>query len=126
VYALDDWELTIGSFGGSITVADGFAGTDAYQVYTSEPPEAWTVLDLEFVLSRSDTTVFDSDALPLTPPDPLVFESSFSIAALAEDGNFLSAVGGEVTSITVSAPGALIVLGMPGVERVRRRRRRAA
>ena len=130
-YALGNWELTLGiltvsSSGDEIVVFDDHMGIfDGYQV-TGEtlPPAGWALFSPVFSLIAFDLSIIGSDALPLTPPNPADFGTRpFALFGLTDDNDVLS-VHGDVKSIEiVPAPGALALLGLPGLTGMRRRRR---
>ena len=129
VYALGEWELTMGtltvsSTGDRIAISDDYGGFwDGYEVNSSlVPPAGWGLFQSTFALGTTDTSIIGSDALPLTPPNPADFEMrTFALAGITDDGRYLE-VHGDVKSI-VPAPSALALLGLAGLTGMRRQRR---
>ncbi len=131
IYALGDWELTLGTLtvssnGDEIVVFDDHMGSfDAYQVTgETSPPAGWALFGPTFSLITFDLSIIGSDALPLTPPNPADFGTrTFALFGFTDDNDVLS-VDGDVRSIEiVPAPSALALLGLAGLTGMRRRRR---
>ena len=115
-------------FDGRITVNnDDPFGRDEYRVeagqlgdchgITGPNVSGWQLCGFEVQLDDKDALVFDSDALPLSPPNVEQFESGFFVLTFrnAEEHVFRRFIQGSITSISLFAvpePGTLALLGV--------------
>ena len=130
IYAIGDWELTLGTLTvtGTETRHDvqHNVGGDAYFITAHDPPPpvGWSFFFPTVIMGVSGGGVFDSDALPAMPPNPLDFNSiHFQVEGGTESGDLLNLVGDVKTISVVPAPGVLPLLGLAGLMGTRRRRR---
>lgn len=146
-YAYDGFTFSIDSYTGSssvgqIQVSDDVASGafDFYRVQNLRVPGgiladaigAWTPIELSLQLTDSTATAFDTDALPLNPPDMADFPDfrgfRLSFAENPDAGPVVS-LRGTITSLSFShvpepSTGWLLAAGLAGLV-ARRRHRRA-
>lgn len=94
-----------------ITIWNNVTGEDLYRVGSAQPffsaGRQWIIM--AFFLQDLTATAFNSDALPLTPPDLAEFEYDMSLAII-EDGHS-AAISGTLTSL-VPEPSTLMTVGL--------------
>ena len=107
------------------------AGTDLYTVLGQQgiPGGLEDSLSIQLFLEDPTGTAFDSDALPLAPPDL----SNFALRSFLLDGvrtaggtTFQFQIQGSLTALAVPEPstGLLLAIGLVGLSLVRHRRQR--
>jgi hypothetical protein len=121
-----DYTVTQG-LDNDIAIADGLPGNDVYQVFLTDPT-APTVAGLNLgaiFLGLADTTstVFTSDALPLTPPSLSAFDLDSSGTLYLDSPN--QAMHFQLTSFTIvpePSTFVIIAIGLLGMGYCRRKR----
>ncbi len=124
--ALTALSLTIGSYTATlgtgtnqiiVTNDDLYHGEDRYHVGATVSAASVAGLDpTRLLMNLIDNTLsaFSSDALPLTPPDPDIFNINWTLQFVDPNNNTGHAVGGQLTSFRVDAvpePSSLLLLG---------------
>lgn len=122
-----DYTVTRG-FDNDIFVSNGPTINDVYCIYLNDPmaPTAagLDIIALIIQLIDTDSTVFASDSLPLTPPDLSEFEASLTATIFYDEpGN--QWIDFQLTSLTlIPEPGTITLLlcGLASLALLRRRR----